>query len=256
MRVLTLNVNGLPWSRLPPLRQRAAQFCRLIESSDVDIACFQEVWTRSALAALRPGLPTFRHVAAGRGPFGPAGGLAVFSRRPLGSVRYASFLGVVPPAGGFGFRTARAINSAMQGALVVAVPDAGLTVATTHLTANHDGDWSRANRHCGFQRAQLLRVRAAVDRAGGAGVLVGDFNIASDGPLYPLIVDGWQDPFADSDPPTFQGAFLPDGGPGKRIDYLLVRGARVSDCATVFVEPLPSGEYLSDHIGLTADVKP
>jgi endonuclease/exonuclease/phosphatase family metal-dependent hydrolase len=149
--------------------------------------------------------------------------------------------------GGLRFRVARAVNSALQGILVARAGD--LVVATTHLTANRDGDWTAANRHFAFQRAQLARLASA---GAGAEVLTGDFNVASDGPLYPELSAGWQDPFADSDPVTFHAGFLPPGARGHRIDYLLVRGVAARDAATVFPAPTGSGLYLSDHIGLTA----
>ena len=251
--MLTLNVGALPWARtLAPVNVRAGELGARLEDSDVDVACFQEVWTRRALTVLRAGLPSFRHLACRAGPLGPAGGLAVFSRLPLGDGRYASFRGLVPPAGGTGFRLARAVNSALQGMLTVAV--AGVRVTTTHLTANRDGDWSSDNRHYRFQRAQLARLHAMLDLAAGPQVVVGDFNIASDGPLYPLVAGGWHDPFGAGDPVTFHPHFLPAGATGKRIDYILVRGATVTDPQLVFGEPLPSGLYLSDHIGLSVRV--
>jgi endonuclease/exonuclease/phosphatase (EEP) superfamily protein YafD len=254
VRVLTLNVCGLPWARwLAPLSRRALEIGAWIEDSDVDVACFQEVWTRGALAALRAGLPSFRHVARRAGPVGPAGGLAVLARLPLGAARYASFGGLVPPAGGTRFRLTRAVNSAGQGVLTVAV--GGGTVATTHLTANRDGDWSSDNRHYPFQHAQLARLHAALDRTGGSQLVVGDFNIAADGALYPLIARGWQDPFTATDPVTFHPHFLPAGARSKRIDYMLARGAVVTDPRAVFTGPPPSGLYLSDHIGLSVRVE-
>jgi exonuclease III len=204
VRVLTLNVGALPWARaLAPIDGRARELGRRIEDSDVDVACFQEVWTRAALTALRVALPSYRRLAYRPGPLGPAGGLAVFSRSPAGAVRYRSFRGLIPPAGGTMFRLSRAVNSALQGVLVAAFPDLGVTVANTHLTANRDGDWSSRNRHYPLQRAQLARLCALVDHLGPTQILVGDFNIASDGPLYPLVVRDWLDPFAGSDPVTF-----------------------------------------------------
>jgi exonuclease III len=257
VRVLTLNVGALPWARvLAPIDRRARELGRRIEDSDVDVACFQEVWGRSALTALRAALPSYPHVAFRPGPLGPAGGLAEFARSPVGTVRYASFRGLVPSGGGAAFRLARAVNSALQGVLVAAFPDLGVTVANTHLTANRDGDWSSRNRHYPFQRAQLTRLHALVDDLGPAQILVGDFNVASNGPLYPLVVGDWFDPFASSDPVTFHPAFLPAGSRSKRIDYVLVRGATAAGATTAFAEPVGGALYLSDHIGLTVRVEP
>jgi hypothetical protein len=92
-------------------------------------------------------------------------------------------------------------------------------------------------------------------------VVTGDFNIASDASLYPLIVDAgeWRDPFATSDPVTFHLEFLPPGSTGKRIDYALVLGdeARfpVVDWGPLFAKPvaLANGDrmFVSDHVALT-----
>jgi endonuclease/exonuclease/phosphatase family metal-dependent hydrolase len=249
-------VCGLP-STLDPLAVRAGGFCRYFEESGVEVLHFQEVWTRRALAVLRARLPSYPHVAWRRGFAGqPAGGLATFSRLPLGAVSYTPFRVVWPDRGGLPFRLVRAVRSALQGVLLVELAGLATVVANTHLTANGDGDWSGGNRYLGFQRAQLERLHAALGRAGTDLVVVaGDFNIASDGPLYPLIVDGWHDPFAATDPVTFHAAFLPPGASGHRIDYLLVRGGRVIGSELLFAEPDGQGRYLSDHMALTASVQ-
>src|SRR5689334_13555801 len=138
LRVLTLNVCGLPWFR-PPLAERAAEFCRHIESSDVDIAMFQEVWSRHTLNLLRAGLPSFAHVATRRGiATRPAGGVATFSRLPLGGVWFRSFRGLFPRTGPVSFRLDRALNSALQGVLIAELSGRDIVIANTHLTANKD----------------------------------------------------------------------------------------------------------------------
>jgi endonuclease/exonuclease/phosphatase (EEP) superfamily protein YafD len=267
LHLMSLNVCGLP-STLPPLSRRAAEFGRRIEASDVDIVTFQEVWTRGALAAIRAGLPSYPHLACQRNRAGqPAGGLAIFSRRPVRAVRYASFRGVRPDAGGALFRAVRTINSSLQGVLTAEVPAFGALVANTHLTANKDGDWSADNRYHGYQRRQLERLHARLRQERGVPLrlVAGDFNVRSRSTLYPAIVgpDGeWRDPFADDDPPTFHVAFLPAGARSSRIDYALVSGdpARfpVLGHELRFTEPVPLGggttAYLSDHAALSIHI--
>jgi endonuclease/exonuclease/phosphatase family metal-dependent hydrolase len=281
LRVASFNVCGLP-SALPPLTQRAAEFCRRFEESDLDVLNLQEVWGRGALATIRAGLPSFPFVACRRGLAGlPGGGLVTLSRRPLTAVSYTPFRGARPDRGSLRFRVKRAVNSRLQGVLTAELAGLGVVVANTHLTANKDGDWSAGNRYFSFQRQQVGMLHAALRRAGAAGptstgaagpttagtalmIVTGDFNIASDGPLYPLIVDGgaWRDPFAATDPVTFHVEFLPPGCAAHRIDYVLIHGdpARfaVLDSGPMFTEPvaLPDGRrmYLSDHVALTAGV--
>ncbi len=144
----------------------------------------------------------------------------------------------------------------------------GTVIANTHLSANKDGDWSSGNRYHTFQRQQVALLSAALRRARPAGtelmVVTGDFNIASDCSLYPLIVnDGeWRDPFAATAPVTFHAEFLPPGCTANRIDYALVRGDETRfatiDNAVLFAEPLTLAGghqmYASDHVGLMVRV--
>jgi exonuclease III len=265
VRLMSLNVCGLP-SPLPSLADRAVHFCRHIEESDIDVVTFQEVWWRRALLVIRANLPSFRFVAWRPGVAGqPAGGLVTFSRLPVGAVTYTSFRGARPAGGGVRFRARCAVNSLLQGVLTAELAGRGAVVANTHLTANKDGDWSAGNRYHALQRAQVGTLHTVLQRIRtDLTIVTGDFNIASDGPLYPLIVDGgaWRDPFHATDPATYHVEFLPPGSTGHRIDYLLVAGdaARfpVLDSGLLFAEPLalPDGRrmYLSDHVALTARI--
>jgi hypothetical protein len=254
--IASLNLCGLPAS-LQPLARRAAEFCRHFEESRHDVVNFQEVWGWRALRVLRAYLPSFPYVAWRPGPLGPAGGLATFSRQPFGTVSYASFRGSRPDRGGLPFRAGCAVNGMLQGVLTVEV--AGTVLANTHLSANRDGDWSAANRYHAFQRAQVGMLHEVLRRT-RATVVTGDFNIASDCALYPLIVDDgvWQDPYAATDPVTYHRDFLPPGATPHRIDYLLVRGHPVIDNAVLFAAPLALPDdrriYLSDHVALSARI--
>jgi len=268
IRVMSFNVCGLP-SRLAPLSERATHFCRHIDGSDIDVVNLQEVWGRRTLALIRTHLPSYPFVAWRRGLAGqPAGGLVTLSRRPFGAVSYTSFRGARSTVGGVAFRAKCAINSMMQGVLTVELAGLGTVIANTHLTANRDGDWSAGNRHHALQRTQLGMLHTVLARARTVGtqrmIVSGDFNVASDSPLYPMIIGGgaWRDPFAATDPVTYHLAFLPSGSTPHRIDYLLVHGdtatSAVIDSELLFVEPLalPDGRrmYLSDHVALTARI--
>ncbi len=259
LQVATFNVCGFP-SSIPSSTERAPELGRRLDAMDLDVINFQEVFSTRALAAIRAALPSFPHVAWRRGIAGqPAGGLATFSRIPVGAVSYRSFRGVVPDRGGLRFRAKRTLNSILQGVLTVALDGAGVVIANTHLTANKDGDWSSGNRYHTYQGAQLTVLHRVLARA-GATIVTGDFNIASDSPLYPRIIDGgaWRDPFVEADPVTYHGEFLPPGYPPHRIDYVLVSGFPVLDTEVLFADPvtLPDGRttFLSDHVALTARI--
>ncbi|EXG81839.1 endonuclease/exonuclease/phosphatase family protein [Cryptosporangium arvum] len=252
LRIATLNVCGLPsWlSRLPPIEDRAAGIGRSLEASEVDVFTVQELWGRRSARALQRHLPSFRHVAwhaAASG--GPAGGVATFSRRPLGPVRYRSFAGTAPRTSTPSFRAWRALNARRQGMLAVTLDD--VLIVTTHLTANKDGDWSEGNRYYQFHRDQLAVLHAFVRERGPARqtVLTGDFNIASRSPLHRFVTEdgAWHDPFEHTDLTTFRAEYLPRGSTVHRIDYILLDGpAEAHDARALFAD-----EVLSDHVGLT-----
>jgi endonuclease/exonuclease/phosphatase family metal-dependent hydrolase len=181
------------------------------------------------------------------------------TRLPIVDVRYHGFGRARVGAGGVRFRARQRVEAAFHGVLLVRVAGSPLTVGNVHLTANRDGDWSSSNRHHGFQRAQLDLLRAATHGADSA-VLTGDFNVTSGSPLYPSVVEGWRDPFAAGNPPTYQQAMLPPDRPASRIDYILVRGvAEPVATEVLFTDPVPlrgvdGPALLSDHVGLLADV--
>lgn len=254
---------------LRPVKERAAEFCRRLEETDVDIVNFQEVWTPGLQRFLRRHLPSFPFVARGTGFLGqPAGGLVSFSRTPLRSVGYVSFRGTRPQTGGLLFRCALALGSSVQGMLTFEVSGRRTVVGNVHLTANRDGDWSAGNRHEALQSTQLRRVHQVLRAARGGDtelmIASGDFNLPSGSALYEAVVDAgaWRDPFAAADLPTFHAELLPAGAAAYRVDYLLVHGDpdryTVTRTELLFTEPvaMPLGgmAYLSDHVAQTATI--
>jgi hypothetical protein len=243
---------------LASARERAVEFCGRLTDLDVDVLLLQEVWTRSLLrfiGARLPSLPfsAWRPNLAGQ----PAGGLAVFARRPLCPAAFTSFAKARPARTSPRFRAMTALSCRLQGVLTVRTTDGALLLGNTQLTANRDGDWSPANRHHQLHRQQLRIVHHALRTTGAhttpLSILGGDFNIASTSPLYPLVVDhgAWQDPFAPTDHPTYRAECLPPGRPAHRIDYLLVSGKPVISADLVLTEPshLDGGtRFLSDHL--------
>lgn len=262
MRIATLNVCFGVRSRLAPSALRAAGYSRRLDELDLDVLNVQEVWSPRLLTRIRAGLPSLPHVAWRRGIAGqPAGGLATLTRLPIADVRYHGFHRARVGAGDARFRVRQRIEAAFHGVLLVTLTGSPVLVGNVHLTANRDGDWSSSNRHHRFQRAQLDLLRAAT-RGADTVVLTGDFNVTSGSPLYPSIVEGWRDPFAAGNPPTYQQAMLPPDRPASRIDYILVRGVGVAEpvaTEVLFTDPVPlpgidTPALLSDHVGLLADV--
>jgi endonuclease/exonuclease/phosphatase family metal-dependent hydrolase len=239
-------------------RKRAVVFCRRLTELDVDVLLLQEVWTRSLLRFIRTRLPSLPYAAWRPGLAGqPAGGLAVFARRPLCAPTYTAFTAARPSGSNPLFRGMSALSSRLQGVLTVRTTDGALLLGNTQLTANRDGDWSSGNRHHQLHHQQLQIVHHALRTAGAhtapLSVLGGDFNIASTSPLYPHIVDhgAWHDPFEPTDHPTYRAEYLPEDRPAHRIDYLLVSGHPVMSADLVLTEPADlDGDtlFLSDHL--------
>ncbi|WP_158845468.1 endonuclease/exonuclease/phosphatase family protein [Saccharothrix deserti] len=256
--VVSFNVFVGVRSRGAPARERAVEFCRRLTDLDVDVVLLQEVWSRSLLRFIGARLPSLPHAAWRSGPAGqPAGGLAVFARRPLCAPTFTAFTTARPRSGNPLFRGTSALSCLLQGVLAVRTADGTLLLGNTQLTANRDGDWSSANRHHQLHHQQLRIVHRALRTAGAhaapTSILGGDFNVASTSPLYPLIVDhgAWHDPFAPTDHPTCRAEYLPAGRPAHRIDYLLVSGHPVTSADLVLTEPahLDGGNgFLSDHL--------
>ena len=130
----------------------------------------------------------------------------------------------------------------------------GLCVINTHPVANHDGDWSKANRFYPLHRAQFTVFAQVVDEAGPCAVVCGDFNISRESPLFGefTAATGLADAFEGACPPTFRAEYLPAGATPHCIDFILTAGeVTVESTALVFAEKEPLG-YVSDHIGLRA----
>jgi hypothetical protein len=267
--LISLNVCCGLSSPLPSAKARAVEICSALEVSDVGIVNLQEVWTPGLFRVLRSRLRSFPFVAVRPGVAGrPAGGLVSFSRLPVRSVSYVSFRGARPREGGALFRAAGAIGSSLQGVLTFDIAGRRTVLGNVHLNANTDGDWTVGNRHHAFQRTQLQMLHRALRRARRPDtelmLVSGDFNVSSDSPLYPMVVDHgtWRDPFAGTGGPTYHAELLPHGKPAQRIDYVLVAGDPehhpVTATSRLFTDRMRLADgrstFLSDHIALRAEV--
>ena len=176
---------------------------------DVDVACFQEVFTYWHLRLLVRRMRSFRQVSYRPAPAGPAGGLVTFSRRPVSGTAYQRF--GWPPR----VRVPRAsrYQAALKGALVTRLTCPELCVINTHPVANHDGDWSEANRFYPLQRAQFAVLTQVTTNAGSPAVVCGDFNIDRESSLFGEFraATGLADAFGGACPPTFRAEYLPRG---------------------------------------------
>ena len=99
----------------------------------------------------------------------------------------------------------------------------------------------------------LARV---VKEAGPRAVVCGDFNVSRESSLFGdfMAATGLADAFEGACPATFRAEYLPAGATPHCIDFILTAGEVTAEGAElVFAEKEPLG-YVSDHIGLLAQL--
>lgn len=247
IRLLTLNalVRG-------DVRPRLRALAAILDESDYDVVCLQEVLHAGSVRLLRRLTPGFRHRFASGFPL-LHGGLLLLSRWPFvrsGFTRY--------PAGR-PLRTEMLMRKGVQVA-VVDTPGGPLAVVNTHLSANRDGDWAPANRYTRIARGELDALAglvAALDPALPV-VVAGDFNVPRDSLALTAFAEaaGLRDVLAGDTAPTYRPTARFPAPPA--LDQVLVRGTPSARARLVFKDAvaLPGGRtgYLSDHYGIEADL--
>jgi sphingomyelin phosphodiesterase 2 len=250
LTVASLNTRGIPLTG-SQLAERYAVIGAGFDAGDADVVCCQEVLTYWHLRLLVRRMRSFRRVSYRPGPFGPHGGLVTFSRRPVSGTAFRRF-GRPPRAPGV--PRASRFQARLKGALVTRLARPELRVINTHPVANHDGDWSEANRFYPLQRAELTVLARVVNEAGPRAVICGDFNVSRESTLFGefMAATGLADAFGGVCPATFRAEYLPAGATPHCIDFILTAGeVTAGSTALVFAEKKPLG-YVSDHVGLRA----
>ena len=250
LTIASLNTRGVPLTG-SRLAERYAVIGAGFDAGDADVVCCQEVLTYWHLRLLMRQMRSFRQVSYRPAPFGPAGALVTFSRRPVSGTAFRRF-GRPPPTSGV--PRASRLQARLKGALVTRLAEPELCVINTHPVANHDGDWSKANRYYPLHRAQFAVLARVVNDAAPRAVVCGDFNIYRESPLFGefTAATGLADGFEGVCPPTFRAEYLPAGATPHCIDFILTAGeVKVESVALAFAEKEPLG-YVSDHIGLRA----
>ena len=248
--IASLNTRGIPLTG-SQLAGRYAAIGAGFDAGDADVVCCQEVLTYWHLRLLARRMRSFRRVSWRPGPFGPNGGLVTFSRRPVSGTTFRRF-GRPPRTPGV--PRASRIQARLEGTLVTRLAPPELCVINTHPVANHDGDWSEANRFYPLHRAQLAVLARVVNEAGPRAVVCGDFNVSRESSLFGdfMAATGLADAFGGACPATFRAEYLPAGTTAHCIDFILTAGEVTAEStALVFAGKEPLG-YVSDHIGLRA----
>ncbi|GAA1843594.1 endonuclease/exonuclease/phosphatase family protein [Actinomadura bangladeshensis] len=233
-------------------RDRIEALAGVLDDSDHDVVCLQEVISPFILAALRRLTPSYPHMARAWGFPLVRGGLVTLSRWPIARTRYEPFA----PA-----RPARPEWLLNKGALFtrIKLPNGHLTVVNTHLSANMDMDWSPSNAYTKAEQAELGRLATAIRRIDPVEPLVamGDFNVPRDSPYFAAFASaaGLRDALAGSTEPTYRPECADIGA----IDQLLHRPGLTAEARVVFKDEvrLPGGDrtHLSDHYGIAATLR-
>jgi endonuclease/exonuclease/phosphatase family metal-dependent hydrolase len=246
MRIRVLTFNTLFRGRA---RERIEALAGVLDDSDHDIVCLQEVISPFILARLRRLTPSYPHLARAREFPLVRGGLVTLSRWPIVRTHYEPFA-LARPA-----RPEWLLN---KGALFtrIQLPSGHLTVVNTHLSANMDMDWSPSNVYTKVEQAELGRLATAIKRIDETEPLVamGDFNVPRDSPYFAAFASaaGLRDGLAGSTEPTYRPECADIGA----IDQLLHRPGLAAEARVVFKDEvrLPDGDrtHLSDHYGIAA----
>ncbi|MFI7597958.1 endonuclease/exonuclease/phosphatase family protein [Actinoplanes sp. NPDC049681] len=247
MRLLTFNTLMRGDVR-PRLRVLAAA----LEDGDHDVVCLQEVMFRAHAALIRRIARSYGFHAC-TGPVLLRGGLLLLSRLPITASRFVRY----PVT-----RPVRRELLMRKGVQVATVETTGgrLAVVNTHLSANHDDDWSAGNRHTPMQRAEahrLAEVVAGIDPALPV-VVAGDLNLPRTSPVLAelLVAAGLHDARAGDGEPTFRPTSRFPAPPA--LDHVLLRPGLTARTRLVFQAPvdLAGGRraHLSDHYGIEAEV--
>lgn len=230
-------------------RARIRALCSVLEASDYDIVCLQELAYPQNFELVRSLTPSFPYVSHGARLPLVRGGLLTLSRIPIVGSRFAKFGPHGPLRGEMSWR---------KGVLTTrfAQDDVFFSVANTHLSANKTGSWDRSVPFTRVQRAELADLTRAVTQisTGEPVVAVGDFNVPRDSWLLAefLAATGLRDAFAGSTESTYRS------WSGGSLDQVLVSPNLRATASVALTEKtrLDTGQfaYLSDHYAVAADI--
>lgn len=268
VRIATMNINGLPTfyhikgaeEVLISHRARHKEICKWFEQSDIDVICFQEVFTYRNVHLLRKGLPSYQYVSYKPFIFGPRGALVIFSKFPITVAEYSSFSSTAGEIRRAHLPMLNILRSALKGILVVNFDSMPLTLVNTHLVYSGNGELDQAERFHAVHQAQLDLLGLKVKNHTGKNQLVvaGDLNVEVGERTAEFIKNTkLRDLFEGDDAPSFHNEFLADLKFKSRIDFLLTTNSPASSAYTqrIFTQRVAiNGQkvYLSDHQGLTA----
>lgn len=258
LSIVTYNTFGVPFFA-PNLAYRYKNIARLLDEGPYDVVCLQEVFSYYNLSLLKKGMPNFPYLLYQKNPFGPRGGLVIFSKHPLSKKAFSRFS--FPKNAQIPFYT----YVVQHGILSCTLEDLGIRIATTHLSSDLEHNLTQKNKLYKLIRTQLEETADQFNLLTSKykySFLVGDFNIAKHSELYQLFMKktNAKDIFETSESPTYnfeRFKYIYVTPHSSRVDYMFMgKNGQMHPIRTVSLLDTPishsGGEksYLSDHNGL------
>jgi endonuclease/exonuclease/phosphatase family metal-dependent hydrolase len=261
LNLLTFNTLGTPFFA-PNIAKRYRKTAELINASDIDVVCFQELFSHYNRILFDRYLKLFPYRVYKPFSLGLYGGLAIYSKIPL---VFESFHVYSYPKGIFVPPYTRLARS---GILVAKCRDIPLRLVTTHLSSDVVHNLTPQSK---FYKLISTQLEQAVDLFTNLSkkapvIMTGDFNISNRSTLYDSFLERTkaQDVFKGDVTPSYNFNRIPYIYPAQtseRIDYIFYKGQaplNVLSKSRMFVDKVSNGSkqyYLSDHMGLTASIE-
>ena len=257
--LLTFNTQGTPLYS-PYIRERYKKFSGMINKTNPDIICFQEISTYYNLFLLKKYLkyPYFYFK-----PFlhAPKGGLVIASKIPLVDIAFVDYKTNLPVRGvSFWSHVIR------NGMLTARIKDTSTTIVNTHTFSDFEFEWSTTNKLYRFVKTQIEQLATQINKLSDneqSIIMVGDLNSKKNSTLYKYLLHTTKmiDIFGDTSSPTYYKDRLDykfRGKTSERIDHVLLKSnknkIKTTSRSHLFndQERLANkkNSYLSDHIGL------
>ncbi len=267
LRVLTLNVWGLPEPVSTDLAGRMRRIGEAFPRLDADVVALQEVWTQGAreqlaAAGQRAGYVHVWHRSVALG----GSGLMLLSRLALQNARFEPY-----SLAGLPQRVQHADYYGGKGFVQVEIvtPAGALRLFNTHLHARYSAPQA-PDEYRGQRSAQAVELAAAVREIREPAIVLGDLNLSEGAPEYQILLglSGLRDTAAELDSRRdTAGADDPTRAPGssggERIDFVLARDGEQNGAAPVALRRVFDEDFekrrqsplYSDHCGLLADIE-
>jgi exonuclease III len=257
LSLLTFNTLGVPFFA-PDITKRYKKIAQLINDSDYDIVCLQELFSYYHLFLFKKNLKNFPYIAYQKNPLGPRGGLVIFSKLPLSKPNFHTYS--IPKNARFPFHA----RFEKKGVLSSIIEPFSITISTTHLTSDDEHNLTPKNDYYSLIKSQSIEAANVFNNYAKSGqpiIMTGDFNIAKHSILYNEFLEATHanDIFEKDETATYYKerlGFYFKALASNRIDYIFYKAKNVQilTIENVFVEEEAIGKrkksYLSDHIGL------